>query len=111
MHLQHDHGNLHPQIRNNEEYWLLVDSYSHFIETAKLNSTSRKSVIEHINSIFVRHGIPRIVKSDNGPQYTSNEYRMLSEEWSFKHVTTSLYHPQANQLAEKSVQTIKESQS
>ena len=93
--------------RNNEDYLLIVDSYSHFIEIARLHNTSSKLVIEHSKSVFVRHGIPRVVKSDNGPQYTCDEYRKFSEEWSFKHVTTSLYHPQANGLAEKSVQIIK----
>ena len=92
---------------NNEDYLLIVDSYSHFIEIARLHNTSSKLVIEHSKSVFARHGIPRVVKSDNGPQYTSDKYRKFGEEWSFKHVTTSLYHPQANGLAEKSVQIIK----
>ena len=92
---------------NGEDYLLIVDSYSHFIEIAKLHSTSSRLVIRHTKSVFARHGIPRIVKSDNGPQYTSDEYKKFSEEWGFKHVTTSPYHPQANGLAEKSVQIIK----
>ena len=61
----------------------------------------------HTKSIMARHGIPTIVKSDNGPQYTAEEYKKFSKEWRFHHVTTSPYHPQANGLAEKSVQIIK----
>ena len=87
------------------EYLLIVDSCSQ--EIARLHSTSSKLVIEHIKSVFARHGIPRIVKSDYGPQYTSEEYKKFSEEWGFTHVTTSLYQPQANKLAEKSVQIVK----
>ena len=64
-------------------------------------------VITHTKSIFARHGIPKMVKSDNGPQYSAQEYKRFSEEWAFKHVT-SLYHPQANGLAEKSVQIMKQ---
>jgi len=56
---------------------------------------------------MARHGIPKTVKSDNGPQYTAEEYKKFSKEWGFHHVTTSPYHPQANGLAEKSVQIIK----
>ena len=47
------------------------------------------------------------MKSDNGSQYSSNEYERFSKEWGFIHVTSSPYHAQANGLAEKSVQTIK----
>lgn len=93
---------------NGEEYLLVVDSYSHYIEIAKLSNTSSKMVVMHTKSIFARHGIPKMVKSDNGPQYSSQEYKKFSDEWGFKHITTSPYHPQANSLAEKSVQIMKQ---
>ena len=90
-----------------EDYLLVVDSYSHFIEIARLSNTTSQTVIMHTKSIMARHGIPTIVKSDNGPQYTAEEYKKFSKEWRFQHITTSPYHPQANGLAEKSVQIIK----
>ena len=92
---------------NGDDYLLIVDSYSRFIEIAKLLDTSSSRVIHHTKSVFARHGIPTTVKSDNGPQYTSDEYKKFSTEWGFKHVTSSPYYPQANGLAEKSVQIIK----
>ena len=60
-----------------------------------------------MKSIFARHGISREIKSENGPQYTSQEFRKFARDWNFHHVTTSPYHPQANRLAEKKVQTVK----
>ena len=93
---------------NGEDYLLVVDSYSHYIEIAKLNNTSNKMVILHTKSIFACHGIPKTVKSDNGPQYSAEEYKRFSDEWGFTHVTTSPYYPQANGLAEKSVQIVKQ---
>ena len=90
-----------------EDYLLIVDSYSHFIEIAHLSNITSQTVIMHTKSILARHGIPRTVKSDNGPQYTADKYKKFSKEWGFHHVTTSLYHPQANCLAENSVQIIK----
>ena len=62
---------------NSEDYLLIVDRHSYFIETARLHSTSSKLVIEHTISVFARHGMPRIVKSDDGPQYTSDEYKRV----------------------------------
>jgi len=87
---------------------LVVDSYLHFIEIAKLNNTSSKTVILHTKSIFVCHGIPKTVKSDIGPQYSAEEYKRFSKECGFSQGTASLYHPQANCLAKKSVQIVKQ---
>ena len=90
-----------------EDFLLIVDSYSQYIEIAKLTNTSSKTVIECTKSVFAQHGIPTTVKSDNGPQYTAAEYKEFSRSWGFKHITVSPYHPKGNGLAEKAVQTIK----
>jgi len=37
----------------------------------------------------------------------ANEYKQLSSQWGFTHVTTSPYHPQPNGLAKKTVQRTK----
>ena len=90
-----------------KDYLLIVDSYSHYIETVNLKSTTSRAVIEGSKSILARHGIPRIMKSDNGPQYTFSEYKEFSKNWGFRHITVSPHYPQANGLAEKSVQIVK----
>ena len=52
-------------------------------------------------SAFACHGIPYEVKSDNGPQYTSRDFKDFAMKWSFKHTSSSPYNPQRNRLAEK----------
>ena len=47
------------------------------------------TVINSIKSIFVRHGIPENVISDNGRQYTSDEFKELSRKYHIKHITSS----------------------
>ena len=47
---------------------IVVDYYSNYFEIAQLASTKSSTVIQHIKSMFARHGIPKIVISDNGPQ-------------------------------------------
>ena len=89
------------------DYMLIVDYYSRFFEIAKLPSTTIKSVICHTESIFARYGIPNVVKSNNGPQFSSDEFKQFCQQWGFSHISVSLYHPQANGLAEKSIQIVK----
>jgi len=66
---------------NGDDYLLIVDSYSRFIEITKLPDTSSSRVIQHTEFIFACHGIPTMVKSDNGPQYSSDEFKTFSKEW------------------------------
>ena len=89
-------------------YVLIVDYFSNFIEVSKLppGETKSKDVIKHTKSIFARHGIPEIVISDNGPHYSSNEYKRFAKEWEFFH-TSSPKYPKGNGLAEASVKIIK----
>ena len=88
-------------------YLLVVDYYSRFIEIALLNRTSAADVISHTKSIFARHGIPEVVISDNGPQYSSEAYSDFAKEYQFHHVTSSPLYPQGNGEAERAVRTIK----
>lgn len=92
---------------NNEDYLIVVDYYSKFFEVVKLENTRSKTVITHMKSMFARHGIPYEVRSDNGPQYSSREFKDFSRSWCFKHKTSSPCNPQGNGLAEKTVQTVK----
>ena len=90
-----------------KHYLLIVDYYSRYIEIALLKQTSAEEVIKHTKSIFARHGIPEVVISDNGPQYSSRAYADFAVEYQFKYVTSSPYHPQSNGEAERAVGTIK----
>ena len=86
---------------------LIVDYYSRYVEFRKLEDLSSKTVISHTKSILARHGIPTQIISDNGPQYTSEEYQRFVRDWGISHTTTSPHYPQANGMAEKLVQIVK----
>ena len=60
-----------------EHYLLVVDYFSRFPEVIKLTSTTSTSIIAMLKTIFSRHGIPEIVRSDNGPQFASSEFAVL----------------------------------
>ena len=89
------------------EFLLVVDYYSRYIEVAKLDDTKSRTVVNHAKSIFARHSIPSVVRSDNGPQYSAQEYQQFAKEWKLEHQTSSPYYPKSNGLAEKAVQTVK----
>ncbi|KAI5085944.1 hypothetical protein C0J45_23539, partial [Silurus meridionalis] len=93
--------------KDNKHYLVIVDYFSRFFEVSKLSSTTAEAVIEHFKSIFARHGIPEVVRSDNGPQFASECFRAFARGWGFDHVTSSPHFPQSNGEAERAVRTIK----
>ena len=92
----------------NCSYVLVVDYYSRYIELAKLSSTTSSEVIKHLKSFFSRHGVPQIVVSDNGPQYSAAVFKEFATQYGFTHTTSSPQFPQANGAAERAVRTIKD---
>ena len=89
------------------EHLITVDYYSSYIEIDKLTSTTSSAVIHKLKSHFARYGIPTVVMSDNGPQFSSKEFSKFSKKWDFQHVTSSPLHPQSNGKAESAVKIAK----
>ena len=88
-------------------YLVTVDYFSLFFEVDYLSDTTSGTVITKLKHHFARHGIPDVVISDGGPQYTSSEFAKFRRQWSFKHHVTSPGNSQANGAAEAAVKTAK----
>ena len=88
-------------------YMLCVDYYSKYPDIALLPDTTSRSTIAALKATFARFGIPDEVISDNGPQFSSFEFKKFSDHYGFKHTTSSPYFSQSNGQAERCVQTVK----
>lgn len=92
----------------NDQYLILVDYYSKFIELINLKSdTTSRNIIYHLKQIFSRQGIPKILMSDNGPQFVAEEFKIFSKNWEFIHINSSPRYPQSNGQVERTIQTVK----
>ena len=92
---------------NGKDYLLLVDYFSNFWEVNRLPDTRASTCIRKMKSHFARNGIPDVVISDNGSQFTSSQFSDFAKEWQFEHRTSSPHHQQANGQAESAVKTAK----
>lgn len=92
----------------NLKYVLVVDYYSKFVELEKLGyNTTSTNVITVLKSIFARQGIPNIVITDGGPQFSSAQFDEFSQEWNFEHIFSSPRYAQSNGMVERHIQTVK----
>ena len=87
-----------------------MDYYSHYIEIAKLSTSTSNDVVTHLKSIFARPGIPHTVMSDNDPSiYAAATPATVAKEYGFTHIMSSPKYPQSNGAVERAVKTVKKS--
>ena len=88
------------------DYLVLVDCYSKYPEIALLENKTAACVINHLKSMFARHGIAEELLSDNMP-FASKEFVDFAREWKIGLTTSSPNFPQSNGQAERVVQNLK----
>ena len=66
------------------------------------------AVIQQMKQIFSEQGIPRVVRTDNGPQFASRAFQDFASEYGFKYVTASPHYPKSNGFIESQVKVVKQ---
>ncbi|GBL75014.1 hypothetical protein AVEN_243810-1 [Araneus ventricosus] len=84
--------------------------YSRYPEIARLDRLTSAKIINHCKPIFSRHGIPDVVRSDNGSQFDpvkTVELKDFAKSYGFTHISSSPKFSQSNGLIEAALKTIK----
>ncbi len=93
---------------NSSKYLIVIDYFSRYLEIINLQKDACSAkVVKALKTIFAHWGIPARVTSDNGPQFSAQEFATFARSYGFDHVTSSPYNPQSNGEAERAVQTAK----
>ena len=91
-----------------DHYLVVIDAFSKWPEIIHMGATTTASAtVVMLREIFSRNGIPRVVVSDNGPQFISEEFVKFMAENGICHKKIPPYHPATNGLAERMVQELK----
>ena len=94
---------------NSNQIFLYVDSYSKWIDAFVIKQGNALGVIDGLRQIFATVGLPTEICSDNGPPFHSHEFENFCTSYGIKVSKSPPYHPQSNGLAERAVQTVKNS--
>ena len=80
---------------------VVVDYFSRYYEYDVMKSTTSEKIIDSMEDIFCRHGLPFTIKSDNGPQFKSEEFSDYCERNGIEHLRVTAKWAQANGEVER----------
>ena len=89
------------------DFLVVEDYFSKYLIVRKIPSSTSSAVIKELGMIFSEFGKPLVFRSDNGPCYSSQEFRFFMQNWLIEHRTSSPHYPQSNGLAESMVKVSK----
>lgn len=89
-----------------ESILVCVDYYSRYYEVKVMKSTNSTKVIEALDNFFTTHGLPKSVRTDNGPQFVSAEFENFLKTNGIEHRHTTPLWPQANGEVERQNRTL-----
>lgn len=97
------------KLKSRDHYVLVcVDMFSHWPEIKVVNSVVSSVVIEFLDSLFEREGVPKSLLSDNGVQFTSSVVEEFLSSRGIKHKKAAYYHLESNGVVERFVKVLKE---
>ena len=91
------------------DHLVVGDFYSKMILVRCLppGQSNANKVISLLKEMFSEHGIPKVLCSDNGPQYASTQFANFCMSWGISHKTSSPHYPQSNGFAKACVKSVK----
>ncbi|TRZ10906.1 hypothetical protein HGM15179_016198 [Zosterops borbonicus] len=84
-----------------------VDTFSGAVFASAHTGEKSADAIRHLVLAFSFLGIPKSLKTDNGPAYTSREFCSFLQQWGIGHKTGIPYSPTGQAIVERTHQNIK----
>ena len=88
-------------------FLLVTDAHSKWPEIVEMSSTTAMKTMEELRRMFAAYGLPEQLVTDNGPQFTAEEFAVFLKRNGIKHIKVALYHPSSSGAVERLVQTFK----
>ena len=85
---------------NKIDYLVIRDYFSKYLIIRRLPNSSSHVVIKELGLVFTELGRPFVLRSDNGPCYSSKEFHNFLSFYQVDHITSSPHYPQSNGFAE-----------
>lgn len=73
-----------------------IDYMTKWVEAKAMRTITQNDYIKFMDNILIRFGLPRVLVSDNSPQFAGSEFKNYLKERGIKHKRSSVAYPQGN---------------
>lgn len=84
-----------------------IDTFSGAVFASPHAGEKAKDVKKHLCMAFATLGVPKNIKTDNGPAFTSKAFREFTQQWGISHNTGIPHNPQGQSATERAHKEIK----
>ncbi|KAJ8651197.1 hypothetical protein O0I10_013357, partial [Lichtheimia ornata] len=98
-------GPFRPTFGNNTYLLVMVDICTRYCVLRPIPNKQSDTIVKALIQVFGDYGFPRYLQSDNGTEFVNTLVKKLSDATGFDHRLVTPYHPRANGVAERWVQT------
>ncbi|RMC21524.1 hypothetical protein DUI87_02390 [Hirundo rustica rustica] len=84
-----------------------VDTFSGAVYASAHTGEKSSDAMKHLIQAYSFLGIPKSIKTDNRPMYTSKEFRSFLQQWGVEHKTSIPYSPTGQAIVERTHQNLK----
>lgn len=97
-----------PRSKSGHQYILtIMCAATRFPEAIPLHTLKAKTVVKELVKFLSTFGLPRVIQTDQGTNFTSKLFAQVAKELGVSHVLSSAYHPQSQGAVERFHQTLK----
>jgi len=100
LHVDHL-GPMDKQCLSKKYVFVVIDAFSKYVKLYATKTTSSKEVIKALIDYFSNYNKPRLLISDRGSCFTSQEFKEFMNEQEIKHVLIATGSPQGNGQVER----------
>ncbi|KAL0150690.1 hypothetical protein M9458_053994, partial [Cirrhinus mrigala] len=86
-------GEIHGVPHNQRYLVVAYDLYSKWPELTTTGSVTLQIIVDFLDSLFARWGLPQTITTDNGPQFVSADISSYLRSKGIQQIHTTLYHP------------------
>ncbi|XP_014204907.1 uncharacterized protein K02A2.6-like [Copidosoma floridanum] len=73
-------------------YLVITDAFSKWIDIREMSNITTSNTIRILKDYFATWGLPLMIVSDNGPSFTSDDFKLFLEQNHIEHLKTAPYH-------------------
>lgn len=74
-----------------------MDHFSKFVFLKAMKEATTSNVVQFlVHEIFHKFGVPEVIHSDNGAQFTAKGFAEMIKTYKINHLRTAVYSPQSN---------------